>query len=108
MEDGEADVFVFLGDAGVDEGASYGYAAAAGVEGLLAFAMDVEAEELAVFGIVAEDGADGVVCADLLEADLHAVDVAAVDFCAVADFGDVAFALGEDVEEVLFEVDAWL
>ena len=80
MEDGEADVFRFFGDAGVDEGSTDGYAATAGAEGLLAFAVDIEAEELAVFGVVAEDGADGVVGADLFEADLHAVDVAAIDF----------------------------
>ena len=108
MEDGEADVFVLFGDAGVDEGASDGDAAAAGVEDLLAFAVDVEAEELAVFGVGAEDGADGVVGADLFEADLHAVDVAAIDFGSVADLGDIAFAFGEDVEEVVFEVDAGL
>ena len=70
--------------------------------------MDVETEELAVFGVAAEDGADGVVGADLLEADLHAVDVTAIDLGAVADLGDVAFAFGEDVEEVFFEVDTWL
>ncbi len=100
MKDGEADVLGLFGDAGVDESASDGDAAAAGVEGLLALAVDVEAEELAVFGVGAEDGADGVVGADLFEADLHAVDVAAVDFGAVADLGDVALAFGEDVEEV--------
>ena len=99
MEDGEADVLGLFGDAGVDEGAADGDAAAAGVEDLLAFAVDVEAEELAVFGVGAEDGADGVVGADLFEADLHAVDVAAVDLGAVAHLGDVAFCLGEDVEE---------
>jgi hypothetical protein len=32
-------------------------------------AVDVEAEELAVLGVAAEDGADGVVGADLFEAD---------------------------------------
>ena len=52
-------------------------------------AVDVEAEELAVFGVGAEDGADGVVGADLFEADAHAGDVAAVDFGSVADLGDV-------------------
>ena len=99
VEDGEADVFGLFGDAGADEGAADGDAAAAGGEDLLGFAVDVEAEELAVFGVGAEDGADGVVGADLFEADLHAGDVAAVDFGAVADLGDVAFGFGEDVEE---------
>ena len=103
MEDGEADVLGFFGDAGVDERAADSDAAAAGVEDLLAFAMDVEAEEFAVLGVGAEDGADGVVGADLFEADLHAVDVSAVDFGAVAHLGDVAFCLGEDVEEAGFE-----
>src|SRR5216684_4182987 len=106
MEDGEADVFVFFGDAGVDERASDGYAAAAGAEGLLAFAMDVEAEELAVFGVGAEDGADGVVGADLFETDLHAVDVAVINLGAVDHLGDVAFGFGEDVEESGFESGA--
>ncbi len=93
MEDGEADVFGLLGDAGVDEGAAEGDAAAAGGEDFVAVAVDVEAEELAVLGVGAEDGADGVVGADLFEADLHAGDVAAVDLGAVADLGDVAFGL---------------
>ncbi len=106
MEDGEADVLGLFGDAGVDESATDGDAAAAGGEDLLAFAVDVEAEELAVLGVGAEDGADGVVGADLLEADLHAVDVAAVDLGSVADLGDIAFGFGEDVEEVFFEGDA--
>ena len=63
--------------------------------------MQVEAEELAVLGVAAEDGADGVVGADLLEADAHAGDVAAIDLGAVAELGHVAFGVGEDVEEVL-------
>ena len=46
-----------------------GDAAAAGGEDLVAVAVDVEAEELAVLGVAAEDGADGVVGADLFEAD---------------------------------------
>ena len=103
MEDGEADVLGLLGDAGVDERAADGDAAAAGGEDLVALAVDVEAEELALLGVGAEDGADGVVGADLFEADLHAGDVAAVDLGAVADLGDVALAFGEDVEEAGLE-----
>ena len=94
MEDGEADVLGLFGDAGADAGAAEGDAAAAGGEDLVAVAVDVEAEELAVFGVGAEDGADGVVGADLLEADAHAGDVAAVDLGAVAHLGDVAFGAG--------------
>ena len=71
MEDGEADVLGLFGDAGADAGAAEGDAAAAGGEDSVAVAVDVEAEELAVFGVVAEDGADGVVGADLFEADLR-------------------------------------
>ena len=89
MEDGEADVFGLFGDAGVDEGAADGDAASAGTEGLLGLAMDVEAEELALLGVGAEDGADGVVGSDLFEADLHAVDVAAIDLGAVAHLGEL-------------------
>ena len=53
--------------------------AAAGGEGLVGVAVEGEAEELAVLGVVAEDGADGVVGADLFEADADAGNVAAVD-----------------------------
>ena len=106
MKDGEADLLGLFGDAGVDEGAAEGDAAATGVEDLVAFAVDVEAEELAVLRVGAEDGADGVVGADLLEADAHAGDVAAIDFGAVADLGDVALGAGEDGEEVGFECGA--
>ena len=108
VEDGEADVLALFGDAGADAGAAEGDAAAAGGEDLVRFAVDVEAEELAVLGVGAEDGADGVVGADLFEADAHVGDVAAIDFGAVADFGDVAFGAGEDVEELGFERDAGL
>ena len=73
MKDGEADLFGLLGDAGADAGAAKSDAAAAGGEDLVAVAVDVEAEEFAVLGVGAEDGADGVVGADLFEADLHAV-----------------------------------
>ncbi len=52
--------------------------------------------------------ADGVVSADLLEADLHAVDVAAVDFGTVADLGEVAFGFGEDGEKFGFELGSGL
>ena len=97
VEDGEADVFGLLGDAGADAGAAEGDLAAAGGEGLVGVAVDVEAEELAVLGVAAEDGADGVVGADLFEADADAGDVAAVDLGAVADLGDVGFGAGEDV-----------
>src|ERR1700733_7105266 len=103
MEDGEAELLALLGDAGVEEGAAQGDASASGVEDLLALAVDVEAEELAVFGIGAEDGADGVMGADLLEADLHVGDVAAIDFGAVAHLGDVAFGSREAGEELSFK-----
>ena len=77
--------------------------AAAGGEDLEGVAVDVEAEDLAVLRVVAEDGGDGVVGADLLEADLHAGDVATVDLGSVADLRDVGFGLGEDGEEAGFE-----
>ena len=103
MEDGEADGLGLLGDAGADEGAAECDASAAGGEDFVGVAVEVEAEELAVLGVGAEDGADGVVGADGFEADLHAGDVAAVDFGAGADLGDVGFGGVEDVEELLFE-----
>ena len=93
VEDGEADGLGLLGDAGADEGAAEGDAAAAGGEDLVGVAVEVEAEELAVLGVGAEDGADGVVGADGFEADLHAGDVAAVDFGSGADLGDVDLAV---------------
>ena len=70
--------------------------------------MEVEAEQLAAVGVVAEDGADGVVGADVLEVDAAVEDVAAVNFGAVADRGDVAFCVGEDGEELGFERGAGL
>ena len=69
MEHGEADLFGLLGDAGAEAGAAEGDLAAAGGEDLVDVAVEVEAEELAVLGVAAEDGADGVVGADLFEAD---------------------------------------
>jgi hypothetical protein len=96
VEDGEADLFGLLGDAGADVGAAEGDFAAAGGEDSWESRWRVEAEELAVLGVVAEDGADGVVGADLFEADADAGDVAAVDLGAVADLGDVGFGAGED------------
>ena len=63
--------------------------------------MDVEAEEFAVLGVAAEDGADGVVGADLFEVDAACGDEAAVEFGAVADFGHVGFGAAEDGEELL-------
>ncbi len=56
MQDRETNLFGLFGDAGVDESASDGDAAAAGVEDLLALAVNVEAEEFTMFGIGAEDG----------------------------------------------------
>jgi hypothetical protein len=70
--------------------------------------VQVEAEELAVLGVAAEDGADGVVGADLFEADADAGDVAAVDLGAGADLGEVGFGAGEDFEEGGFEGGAGL
>ena len=69
VEDGEADGLGLFGDAGADEGAAEGDASAAGGEDLVGVAVEVEAEELAVLGVGAEDGADGVVGADGFEAD---------------------------------------
>ncbi len=66
-------------------------------------AVDVEAEELAVLRVAAEDGGDGVVRADLLEADAHAGDVTGVDVGAVVEVGDVGLGFGEDAEELRFE-----
>ena len=107
VEDGEADVLGLFGDAGADEGAAEGDAAAAGGEDLVGVAVEVEAEELAVLGVGAEDGADGVVGADGFEADAHAGDVAAIDFGAVADLGDVALcALARMSRNCCFEGDA--
>ncbi len=103
VEDGVADFLGLLGDAGADAGAAERDLAAAGGEDLVGVAVDVEAEELAVLRVVAEDGGDGVVGADLLEADLHAGDVAGVDLGAVFEVGDVGFGLGEDAEELGFE-----
>ncbi len=103
VEHGVADFFVLFGDAGGDAGAAEGDFAAAGGEGLVGVAVDVEAEELAFLGVVAEDGGDGVVGADLFESDLHAGDVAGVDVGAVPEVGDVGFGLGEDAEELGFE-----
>ena len=91
MEDGVADLFGFLGDAGADAGAAERDFAAAGGEDLVRVAMEREAEEFAVFGVGAEDGGDGVVGADLFEADLHAGDVAGVDLGAVLELGHVGF-----------------
>src|SRR5258707_12237567 len=68
--------------------------------------MDIEAKDLAVFGIGPEDGADGVVRADLLQADLHARDVVTVDLGSIARLGNIAFCPGENAEELLFERDA--
>ena len=73
----------------------------------MTFAADVEAEELSVFGVVAEDGADGVVGAALLEADTEVFDVAAVDLGSVADLGEVALGLGEEFQKSGLEVGAF-
>src|SRR5271154_4908164 len=103
MKDGEADILGLLRDARVDEGASDGDATATGVEDVVTFSVHIEAEELAVFRVRAEDGADGVVGADLLEADAHRGDGATIDLSAVADFGDVALRFREDGKEVGLE-----
>ena len=106
VENGEADVLGLFGDAGADESAADGYATASGAEDLVAFAVDVEAEDLALLGVGAEDGADGVVGADLFEADLHVGDEAAVDLGSVDELRDIADGFLEDLEEAGFEVGA--
>ena len=103
VEDGEADVFALLGDAGAEGGAADGEAAAAGGDDVVGVAVDVEAEDVAGVGIAAEDGADGVVGANAFEVEAAGVDEAAIDFGAVAEVGVVAFGGGEDAEEVGFE-----
>ena len=50
MQHGEADVLALLGDAGAQLGAAEGDLAAARGEDLMRVAVDVEAEELAIFG----------------------------------------------------------
>src|SRR6185312_3529411 len=105
MEDDEADVLALFGDAGADAGAAQGDAAAAGVEYLVAVAVDIEAEDLALLRIGAEDGADSVVRSHLFESDAHVGDIAAVDFGAVLHLGDVALGLFEDGKKVGFESD---
>ena len=99
VEDGVGDLFGLLGDLGAELRATEGKAAAAGGEDFVAFTTDVEAEDLAGFGVVAEDGGDGVVGTDLFESDAKAGDVAAIDFGAVAEIGDIAFGFGEEIEE---------
>ncbi len=106
MEHGEADLLDLLGDMGADLRAAEGDASAAGAEDLVRVAVQVEAEELAVLRVVAEDGADGVMGADGFEIEPHAGDEAPVDLGSVAKLGDVTFSLGEDVEELLFERDS--
>ena len=103
VEDGEADVFALLGDAGAEGGAADGEAAAAGGHDVVGVAMDVEAEDIAGVGIAAEHGADGVVGADAFEVEAAGVDEAAVDIGTGAGVGVVAFGAGEDGEEVGFE-----
>ena len=85
-----------------------GDATTAGGEGFEGVSVEVEAEEFAVFGVGAEDGADGVVGADLFEADAHGGDVAVVDLGAVSDLGDVTDGLTEDGEELWLKVFAGL
>ena len=41
--------------------------------------------------------------ADLLEADLHLRDEAAINLCTIAELRDVALCVGKDLEELLFE-----
>jgi hypothetical protein len=65
--------------------------------------MHIETEQFAIFGIVAEDGRDGVVRAHLFEPDLHAGDVAGVDLGAVFQVGDVGLGQSEDAQELRFE-----
>ena len=109
VEDGEADVFALFGDAGAEGGAAEGEAAAAGGHDVVGVAVDVEAEDVAGVGIAAEHGADGVVGADAFEIETAGVDEAAVDFGAVADFGDVAFGAGEDLRgSRLRDADGWI
>ena len=103
MEDGEADLFGFFGDAGAEGGAAESYAAAAGGEKVVGVAGDVEAEEIAGLGGAAEHGADGVVGADVLEIEAGAGDETAVDFGSGADLWDVGFGFFEEGEEVGFE-----
>jgi len=103
VEDGVGDLFGLLGDLGAELRATEGEAAAAGGEDLVTFAADVEAEDLAGLGVLTEDGGDGVVGSDLFEADAEAGDVAAVDLGSAAEFGDVAFGFGEEIEEGGFE-----
>ena len=102
VKDGVTDLFGLLGDAGADVGAAEGDFAAAGVKRFVRVAVQIEAEELAVLGVAAEDGADGVVGADLLQTDADAADVVAVELGAVADLGEIGFGVREDFEEFLF------
>jgi len=104
VQDGEADVFGLLGDAGTQGGAADGEAAAAGGHDVVAAAVDFEAEDLPGVGIAAEHGADGVVRADAFEIETPGVDEAAVDLGAVGDVGVAALGAGEDLEEVGFEL----
>ena len=104
MEDGEADVFGFLGDAGAKGGAANGEAATAGGEDVVGVALDVEAEDLAGVGVAAEHGADGVVGTDAFEIEAAGGDEAAIDFGSVGEVGAVALGEGEDPEELGFEI----
>jgi hypothetical protein len=61
--------------------------------------MDAVAEDLGLVGEGGEDGADGVVRGNLLQAELHLEALLGVDFGAVALGGDVGFGLCELFEE---------
>ncbi len=104
MQHGEADLFGFFGDPRADAGAAQRHLAAARGEDLVGVAMEIEAEEFAVFRVIAEDGADGIVGADLFQADLHAGDVVLIDLGSGADLGQIALGGGEDFEEPWFEL----
>src|SRR6185312_4603372 len=106
VEHGEANLFGLLGNAGADARAAKRDPAAAGGEGVPCIAIDGVAEEVAVFGIGAEDGADGVVGAHLFEPDAKAEDVAAVKLGGIAELRDIGFGAGEDFEELVFERSA--
>ena len=103
VENAEGHGFGGFGDLAADERLADDEAHAAGHDRIPGEAAHGVAEEVGLVGIAGEDGTDGVMGGDLLEADLHAADVAVVDGGAVLLFGDVTFCCGELVDEFLFE-----
>jgi hypothetical protein len=104
VQDAEAKDIGVAGDFEGDPGAADEEAIFAGGELLAIFALAGEGIDAGAFGVIFEEGTDGVVGADFFAVDDGWADELFVDTEAVAVFGDIAASLSEELEELGFEI----